>query len=164
MTWTERPSDWGKPGHVNSGDEYEEVLDQIAALTGTSWTAYTPTFSSTGTPATIGNGTIAGAYRWADESDMIIATGRLTWGSTTSAGTGNFTITVPTNASTNSQNYVQGTSYILDSGTQARIAICDFQAAGAIQFETASGGVTGTSPQTWATNDQLRWWICYEPA
>ncbi len=36
--WTGRPAHWGDPGHVNRGDEYEEILDQIE-------------YVSTGTPA-----------------------------------------------------------------------------------------------------------------
>lgn len=32
--WTGRPANWGVPGHVNKGDEAEEILDQLEYVSG----------------------------------------------------------------------------------------------------------------------------------
>lgn len=128
------------------------------------WQSYTPVWSTTGTAPALGNGTITGHFRLTANSDLVIVCGRLVMGSTSTFGTGNYLVSVPTVASTTTQNEMQGAVYILDSGSQSRIGICDFQSSSNLQFETASGGVGATSPQTWANGDQLRWWIAYQPA
>jgi hypothetical protein len=34
MGWPEEPTDWGAPGHVDRGDEFEAIKDQIRRLSG----------------------------------------------------------------------------------------------------------------------------------
>lgn len=128
------------------------------------WVAYTPVWSSTGTAPSLGNGTITGHWRRSTDSDLVITCGRLIMGSTSTYGTGNFLISLAVAASVTSQNEMQGSVYILDSGTQSRVGVCDLQSTSTLQFETSSGGITATSPQTWAATDVLRWWLAYEPA
>ena len=62
------------------------------------WDTYTPTWSAGTTPPTLGNGTIAGRYwRVGHRIDFSIV---LTFGSTTTAGSGSYTFSLPTSAQT----------------------------------------------------------------
>ncbi|NUR05842.1 MAG: hypothetical protein HOQ45_02385 [Nocardioidaceae bacterium] len=60
------------------------------------WQAYTPTWGSGGTAPAIGNGSITGGYIQAGKTVMFET--RLTFGSTTTFGTGTYTVTLPTPA------------------------------------------------------------------
>lgn len=164
MSWTQRPASWGIPGHVNRGTEYEEVLDQIESLTAPGWTSYTPAWTSAGTQPALGNGTIAGRYRKVAEGDWVYAEFKLTMGSTTTFGTSFYSFSLPLTASATGAANATGAALILDSGTQDRMATCKMETTTTVQVVTASGTITNTSPQTFATGDVIRWEILYEPA
>lgn len=57
------------------------------------WTSYTPTWTSTGTAPSVGNGTITGMYR--KEGDSLHVRIALTSGTTTAYGTGNYKFSIP---------------------------------------------------------------------
>lgn len=59
----------------------------------TDWQFYTPTWSSDGTAPTLGNGAITGLYRRVGDSFEIRA--RLLFGSTSTKGTGTYSISIP---------------------------------------------------------------------
>lgn len=161
MSWTQRPTNWGKPGYANRGNENEEILDQIASLTAPTWISYTPSWTSAGTQPALGNGTIVGRYRRADESDIVFVEFQLTMGSTTTFGTSFYSFSLPLTAAV---VRATGPALILDAGTQDRMATCKIETTTTVQVVTASGTITNTSPQTFAVNDVIRWNIYYEPA
>ena len=73
------------------------IMDAIAALPSegyvSGWTTYTPVWSTSGTSPSLGDGTLKGLWRRAGDSMEIII--RLTFGSTTTPGTGNFQFSIP---------------------------------------------------------------------
>ena len=83
------------------------------------WTDYTPTWTVvTGTNPTIGNGTIAG--RWRSDGSVIEINVKVTAGSTTTYGSGNYRISVPSGKSpdtTVSGHRVVGSAMFTDSST-----------------------------------------------
>jgi len=136
-----------------------------------SWATFLPTWASTGTQPTIGNGTLSSRYRRVGDSieiDFYVLIG-----STTSAGTGNYTLSLPTGLTIDTTklagdvvgtNRVLGVSAISDSGTAeylARVAYSTTTAFAFNQFVVSGGGVvsggdwSATSPMTPATGDEV---------
>jgi hypothetical protein len=64
------------------------------SFTITPWSAYTPTWYTTGDAATIGNGTLAGRYQ--NIGSTIVGEIRLVFGSTSVRGTGTYRFSLPT--------------------------------------------------------------------
>jgi hypothetical protein len=126
------------------------------------WTAYALQWTSTGTQPSIGNGTLAGEYRYSTGTGFYEVRGRMVWGSTTNGGTGQWYLTLPTDAS--SERCV-GPMYILDAGTRERTGIvvtAPADSANRLTPLSSDGGAIGsTTPQTWATGDQMVWSIMY---
>jgi hypothetical protein len=61
----------------------------------TPWTLYTPVWYTSGTAATIGNGTLTGRYQ--NLGATVVGEIRLQFGSTTNRGTGTYRFSLPTN-------------------------------------------------------------------
>jgi hypothetical protein len=68
-------------------------------MAGSDWLSYTPTWTSTGTAPTLGNGTITGQYRRVGDSIDVIV--RFVSGSTSTAGTGKWQFTIPSGLTIN---------------------------------------------------------------
>lgn len=168
MTWTLRPADWDKPGHIDRSDEKEAILDQIASLTASGWTSYTPAWTSTLTQPVLNNGTLVGRYRQASGSDMVHWVLGLSVGNTTTFGTGVYRFTYPTSPapSATSLTLLTAFGYIYDSSSGATYSVAAKpDAAGTVLIGTGAGNVgTNTQPITWATSDLLILNGFYEPA
>jgi hypothetical protein len=78
-------------GLLPQGD-YASVRARLDSLDG-AWTSWTPTWTSSGTNPTLGNGALVGAYTTI--GDLVIARFRLTLGGTTNEGTGNWRFSYP---------------------------------------------------------------------
>lgn len=144
--------------------ELNTLADQIDSLTSPPWTSYTPAWSSSGTVPAIGNGTITGRYRRPANADEIDVEIRIVMGSTTTYGTGFWTVTMPVNPSATSQNMALGIAYFDDTGTLTRMGGCRFN-GNLLIFDHSTLGVVGaTVPHTWANTDVLRAKIRYQPA
>lgn len=102
-------------GQWLNASDLNTIVTQIDSLTAPGWTSYSPTWASSGTSPSIGNGTISGRYRRAANSDLVFVEIRQTWGSTTSNGTGVWNWTLPVTASSSAVSTV-GTGQITDSG------------------------------------------------
>jgi hypothetical protein len=63
---------------------------------GDPWIAYTPVWAATGTAISLGNGTVTGLYMQAGK--LVWGTFFITSGTTTTYGTGNYSITLPVTA------------------------------------------------------------------
>lgn len=169
MTWTGRPTNWGKPGHVNRGDEYEAVLDQISSLTSPGYTAFTPTWTNTSTQPAIGNGSWNGTRYWRpDGADRVEFEILLTWGTTTTGGTGSFwSIGFPTSPAPGAIDLAgwHGTAFGIDTSVPARRGLFGVVLSGVIVVQQADGTlVRHDSPWTWASGDTLSIKGSYEPA
>jgi len=77
----------------------------LTSITDT-WTTFNPTWGSSGTAPTIGNGSVTGSYRQTGKSFDAVYT--ITVGSTTTAGTGNYSLSLPPGITLASGNQWEG--------------------------------------------------------
>ncbi len=137
------------------------------------WTSYTPTWEAA-TPPAIGNGTITGAYKVIGKTCFV--RGRITMGSTTTYGSGDWSIGLPV-AAINAYA-IQIPASLLDgsSGTGWYNALMN----GAVALNTISsqilanlppsfggstaGGISSIFPFTWGSGDALYFNGSYEIA
>lgn len=147
---------------------YETDTDKFYAYDGSAWveagklggwTTYAPTWSTTGTPPAIGNGTVSGRYARM-YGRTYLAEFFLQAGSTTTFGTGSFTFTLP-NGLTSVNNAI-GVAAVVDNSVGPWLAILQCSATATClaytntsQTDARAAVVTGTSPMTWAVNDLL---------
>lgn len=127
------------------------------------WTTYTPTWTTSGTPPALGNGTLVGRYKQLDANTVLVHIS-LTAGTTTTFGTGTWSFALPV-AAVAGQGAQYLTGHILDSGTDNKLAAGTIGAgASTVEQVVPEGGnvVTNTVPQTWATGDQLNLSGMYE--
>jgi hypothetical protein len=152
-------------GGVLFASDLQQLSDQIESLTAPGWTSYTPVITTSGTAFSLGNGTVTGRYRRSASSDLVIATGVLTFGSTTSVGTGSIFASLPLTASAAAVTQQSvGRARILDSGVTNFGGVSTvMQSTTTLAFMGHNGQVTNTW-MTWNTNDQLAWEVEYEPA
>lgn len=131
-------------------------------------TAFSPSWTTTGTAPALGNGTLTGRAKLTGK--MCDATWKLTPGTTTTYGTGNWMFSLPYTASANGEwigrafagdlsvgaaGYSQGTAYVAASATTVS------------PYFGNSGGAAAASatiPQTWANGDRLWVTLRYETA
>lgn len=137
------------------------------------FTAYTPTWASSGTAPSIGNGTIVGRYLRLN--DLVFASIVLTTGSTTSIGTGTYRLTLPVNYLDSSpSNTIQGTTALHDQGGSKwygwRAGLTNSgDSVNAVNFDEDGAALvfwSDTAPGTWGdtTGDIARVTIWYEAA
>jgi len=133
------------------------------------WTAYTPTWTSdSGTPS-IGNGSITGRYKQIGKT--VFFNLKLTYGSTTTGGSGAWMFGLPVTAY--NDNYQFAVS-ILNSGAAWYGAIANGNYKGSTSYfsvihqndtlSTVWGGVSSTAPFTFGTSDTLTVSGSYEAA
>lgn len=160
--------DHGSLSGLTDDDHSQYVLvdgsrDMTAALTGPGWTTYTPTWTTSGTAPSIGNGT--NTARWIRYGDLVVVQGKLTIGSTTSVGTGQWYLATPGSMAT-SGNWTLGNAWIRDvTGADWNAATYN---AGSDTVtwrgftDGSSAVITNTVPMTWATGDWLSYSYMYE--
>jgi len=136
---------------------------------GTSWTSYTPTWSSDSGAPSIGNGNIGGRYKQIGKT--VFFNFKLTYGSTTTGGSGAWMFGLPVTAY--DANY-QFPASILNNGLAWYGAVANGNYKNSTshfsvihQNDTATtvwGGVTATAPFTFGTGDTLTVSGSYEAA
>lgn len=168
MTWSSRPASWGVPGHANRGTEYEAVLDQIALLTTPNEATWTPAWTSSGTAPAIGNATVTGKYWQAPGGLWVDAFMKVTFGSTSTYGTGVFFFSLPVTAASDQVASSIGVAYYLDSGTAEGGGIVKCESTTLLRVvpaeDTNSNNWGQTSPITWTTNDVFQATVRYRAA
>lgn len=139
--------------------DVDTLRDAIGGVTD-SWTSYTPVWGSSGTQPVIGNGTITGAY--IRSGKLVTATATITMGSTTTFGTGFYTVSLPVTAASTAH---MGVALMYDTSvdTNKRAGAAALNTTSVVAFY-ADGTVTPTVPFTWANGDFLRFTITYEAA
>src|SRR5262245_26789338 len=93
MAWT-TPRDWTAGETVTAAMLNTHLRDNLNAIVTPA--SFTPTWGNTGTANSLGKGSISGSYITAGK--LVIFRILLTWGSTTSSGSGNWTFTLPATA------------------------------------------------------------------
>lgn len=111
---------------------------------------YTPTWTSSGTAPSIGNGSISGKF--SIEGGYIFALVYQTMGSTTTYGTGVYYWSMPCAIS----QATMGSAMAFDSGTAFHIGITQPSGSSIVALTEAQANNWGqTLPHTWAQNDYL---------
>ncbi len=147
---------------VPTAAEFNTEVRDLSNGLQAAWTAYTPTWTSSGTAPAIGNGSIVGAYMQVGKTfDFRIA---LTAGSTTTFGTGQYSFSLPaTLNSAMSSVYVHGATGFISHGGN-RYPIIGANIGGTttmtLAYISAVGGaalssVTNAAPQTLVSTDVI---------
>lgn len=145
-----------------------EIID-AGDVPGSSWTSYTPTITAAGGSPTAGNGTWTAKYYQVGKIVHVQAS--LTWGTTTSFGTGTVQWSLPVTASAIVPSHV-GTAFLIDASVGRLIGSVELQTTttfiivSAFRSAMTNPGdiVTGALPFTWVTTDELRFELSYEAA
>ena len=90
-------------GNVPSPSNYIDLIDTMFAQSQPGGISYTPAWSSSGTPPSLGNGTILGRYHIHGKLCTVFI--HLVPGDTTTFGTGNYNFSLPYTARNASQHY-----------------------------------------------------------
>jgi hypothetical protein len=157
-------------GSVLTASRYNaDVVENMTAIGG-AWTSFTPTWTN----LTVGNGTQSSAFMSAGKLYMVRV--QLTLGSTSSV-TGGPEFTLPnsvslasaydTNMPIGNAIFVDATGgnpwgIVLRSTTTA--ARCRFASLNASVTYGQSGGMDGSNPFTWTTNDKILAQFMFEAA
>lgn len=162
MAWTS-PRTWVSGEVLTAALLNTHVRDNLKAV-GDAWTAYTPTWSATVTPPTIGNGTLTGHAMQAGK--MVHYRIALTFGSTTTVGSGVYTFTAPVAAKITAHQPAGIAQAFDTSATAITMLFARFNnSATQIVCEQAVGtDVTDASPYAWAAGDTLIITGTYEAA
>lgn len=134
------------------------------------YTDYTPVWTSNGTAPAIGNGTAQGRYL--KIGTLVHYVGSVTFGSTSTFGTGVYFFSLPVTRATNEINRVNGVIDGVDSSASARLlgiaetttSASTFSMVYAATWLGTQTNVGQTSPWTWATSDMISWNLIYESA
>lgn len=137
---------------------------------GGTYADYTPTWAASGAAPVIGNGTLNARY--AQVGKLVHYFGQLVMGSTTTFGTGNYSLSLPVNRSGvgNASGRVHGLVELSDSSAGAQgLGIADTAASVsafapffAATYLGARTQVGQTVPWAWAVGDFLVWNLIYE--
>ncbi|MFE2555962.1 hypothetical protein ACFXGT_07990 [Streptomyces sp. NPDC059352] len=143
-----------------------EIRDQFTDLIA-AWTAYTPVWTAATTNPVLGNGTIVGKHRKIGR--LVHFQIDLTMGSTTTYGTGAWSLTLPFTAAASSGSRI-GVAQALGASRFAGQVVVSPGASGTSPFFPASSAVSNLSsgssavPFAWANGNELRITGCYESA
>lgn len=132
------------------------------------WFEYTPTFSSAGTSASLGNGTLSGIFRM--DGKLVTACIKMKMGSTTTYGApdGNpFRWLLPTSGLGIADSYnINGAARFLDSGTAHFTGSTEAITTSGVDYmiiynNNQSNAIRSVIPFTWATNDEINGTLHY---
>lgn len=142
-------------------------LDELAAALhalNDPWTAYTPTWASSGTQPDVGNGTLVGKY--ARIGKLIVFKAQLTMGSGTTFGTGVYTLSLPAMSAATFQQIVPAKCRDASATSAGHYpAIGEIPPSQAVvNFFNVTSQVSNANPFTWASGDYLAVSGMYEAA
>lgn len=109
------PRTWTTAELVTAAMLNTEVRDALTGIQA-AWTAYTPTWTAATTNPTLGNGTLVGSYL--QVGNTVLWKFDLTFGSTTTAGSGNYVFTLPVTHATVTQGHPMGLATITNAGVK----------------------------------------------
>ncbi len=158
MAWT-NPRTW-VAGEVPTAAIFNtHVRDNFKAI-GDAWTAYTPVLTAATTNPTIGNGSIAGAYIQVGKLVHFRAT--VTFGSTSTAGSGAYSISLPV-AAVGANVACEGSTW-MNQGASNNTGGLFIPTTTTVRPMQAAASVTHNSPFAWAPGDKISIAGCYEAA
>ena len=166
------PSHAQQHSDINDAVEALEAKVAIGATVLGTYTAYTPTINN----LTLGNGTITSAY--CQVNKLVHYYGKFVFGSTSSFGAGNVSITLPINPDFISSSpflyTAMGTTSITDASLAATyVGVAQPNGAGTAFFASvlntagtysAWAMINASLPMVWATGDYITWNLIYRIA
>ena len=133
-----------------------EIYSRWVALYA-SWASYTPTWTGATTNPTLGNGTLDGAWTRFGDGKLIAVRLRLVIGSTTTLGSGLWSLSLPSGLTPSAVQSLSG--FISNQSGSDRYAVGAYLTASAGVFRVAAAdgtsGASNSSPLAWTTGDQL---------
>lgn len=138
-----------------STNQFLQATDSDTVAWAGAYTAYVPVWASTGTAVALGNGTITGSY--IQLGKLVHGRVTLTFGSTTTFGTGTYTLTLPV-AATGATLTPVGTVAALDTGVATYIGSAQWTSGSTVQITNLAvpiAGYTSAVPFTFASGDVI---------
>lgn len=160
------PATWVALAQVTALQMNTEVRDQMNALLAAP-TSYTPTWTASTTNPTIGNGTITGEW-WTIGNKFLRVVITITVGSTTTVGTGNYSIGLPSAGGTPAAGRKSLTGTFYDTSVPNTYVIVG-EVNGTNTMSLTNGGfpvgnITAAAPVVPANGDQYHFDIEYRIA
>lgn len=148
-------------GHIPTADELAAWSDQIDALTNppeTDWAA-SVAWTSSGTAPALGNAVKVAKY-WRTPNGLWVDTfQRVTFGTTSTFGTGVHFWSLPVTAAADQVASAIGEAYGLDAGTQEYTGVIKLESATTCRVipaeDTSATNWGQTSPFTWGNGDSI---------
>lgn len=162
MAWI-APRTWVAGEIVTAANMNNHIRGNFRAL-GDPWTTYTPVWASTGTAPTLGNGTIDGGF--AQAGQLVFFSIVLTIGSTSTAGTSIYTLTLPVPTALPA-NAAVGSAHYFDASPTGYYSYTAYRSggdAGQIALSATNTRWNATSPVVPAVGDVISVNGCYEAA
>jgi hypothetical protein len=161
----------GAASRLLRSDAYGNLVTASPNVQQTPWLEYTPTWTGSGGNPSIGNGTIKGYYK--RDGTTLYLRGRIIMGSTTTYGTGEWRVSLPSSASTAgaTSEYQVGAGMAVDTGTRSYgvYPVSDPGVSATVlrlfyesSADSIQASVTATTPHTWANTDVCAWNITME--
>jgi hypothetical protein len=149
-------------GAASRADLVTQAAERIRA---SNWDTYTPSFSATGGGYALGNGTLVAGFR--RDGTTLHLRGQLTFGTTTTSGTGAWLIGLPagmtssaaqTQTGTASANNASGQRFTvgLAIGASSTTFVLPSTIGGEL-LPGSSGGAISPFGEVWATSDTISW-------
>ncbi|MFF1348516.1 hypothetical protein ACFVZJ_21475 [Streptomyces sp. NPDC058322] len=163
---TTDPRTWNAGEMVTAAMLNQEIRDQLNSMFG-AWTPYTPAWTAATTNPALGNGTMIGRYLKIGRTVQFHV--ELTMGSTTTYGSGAWSLSLPFAAAAGAGTRV-GLAHAVGTIRAAGHTLVAPLAANFQCFFPASGSVSNlsnagaTNPFTWAAGNGLRATLTYETA
>jgi hypothetical protein len=161
------PRTWVVGEVVSAAIMNQEIRDQFNSMFG-AWTAYTPSWTSSGTAPSLGNGTIIGRYMKFGRT--VVCHINLVTGSTTTYGSGSYNFSLPFTSANAGASYV-GTAHLLGGLRWVGEIVISPNTSNCSAFMpklAATNGqvdfLTAVQPETLASGAQLRLTFVYESA
>jgi hypothetical protein len=160
------PRTWVVGEVVTAAMMNEQIRDPVNDLLAP-WTAYTPTWTAPTTNPVLGNGTIIGKHRKIGR--LVNFQIDLVMGSTTTYGSGAWSLTLPFAAAASSGSRIGVAQALGGSRFGGQIVISPSATATSPFFPASSSvsnlsSVAATTPFAWASGNELRITGCYESA
>lgn len=164
MSINTTPATW-TAGEVVAASKMNSQIRDVATGIQASWSTYTPTWGGTSDPA-IGDGVLSGRYMRVGKT--ITANITIVMGSTTTYGSGTWTLSLPVASVFTTTTYVNlGSVSMRDTSASANstgVAILANQTTAQMVVGSSNAFVSTTAPWTWANGDTLSVTLNYEAA